>query len=193
MSSQDNDGEQGLTLIVVFGLIAFAVGLVGLVLGIGIYQSHQMRQSRQTSAFAGVMPVEATAVVGSRAEIMMTPVDTASLAQAASDAASVKVENNLVEFYFKSGQAELASGAGDALTDIIKNAAGSHKLVISGFHDATGNAANNAVLARQRAMAVRAALKAAGVNEHQIELKHPEQIVTSSNNAQARRVEVSLQ
>ena len=51
----------------------------------------------------------------------------------------------------------------------------------------------NAELAKQRAFAVRDALKAAGVAEDKIELKKPEQLTGSGDAAQARRVEVALQ
>ncbi len=98
-----------------------------------------------------------------------------------------------MKFYFASGKAELAAGAGDALADVVKGARAGRKLLISGFHDATGDAARNAELAKQRALAVRDALKAAGVAEQQIELKKPEQMAASGSNAEARRVEVSIQ
>ena len=45
---------------------------------------------------------------------------------------------------------------------------------------------------RQRAVAVSAALKTAGIAEDKIELKKPEAITGSGNNAEARRVEVTL-
>jgi len=64
--------------------------------------------------------------------------------------------------------------------------------VISGFHDATGDPAMNAELAKQRAFAARDALKAAGVAEDKIELKKPEQI-NAGTAAEARRVEVKLE
>ena len=66
------------------------------------------------------------------------------------------------------------------------------KLVISGYHDASGDPAQNAGLAKQRAMAVRDALKTAGVAEDRIELKKPEQL-NAGDAAEARRVEVSVQ
>ncbi len=53
------------------------------------------------------------------------------------------------------------------------------KAVVSGFTDATGDPAKNAELAKQRAFAVRDALKAAGVAEDKIELKKPEQLTGS--------------
>ena len=63
--------------------------------------------------------------------------------------------------------------------------------MISGFHDATGDPAKNAELAKARAVVVRDALKAAGVAEDRIELKKPEQINAGSAD-DARRVEVRL-
>jgi outer membrane protein OmpA-like peptidoglycan-associated protein len=64
--------------------------------------------------------------------------------------------------------------------------------VVSGFHDATGDAALNAELAKQRALAVRDALKGLGVAEDKIELKKPEETTATGSNAEARRVEVVL-
>ena len=109
------------------------------------------------------------------------------------DGASFKVEGGVVKFYFASGKADLASGANDALTDIAKGVAGGKKAVVSGYTDSTGDAAKNEELAKQRAVAVRDALKAAGIAEDRIELKKPEVLTGSGTNADARRVEVALQ
>jgi K(+)-stimulated pyrophosphate-energized sodium pump len=67
------------------------------------------------------------------------------------------------------------------------------KAVVSGFTDSTGDAAKNEELAKQRALAVRDALKVAGIAEDKIELKKPETLTGSGGNAEARRVEVALQ
>jgi outer membrane protein OmpA-like peptidoglycan-associated protein len=107
--------------------------------------------------------------------------------------ASVVVENGVVKFYFASGKADLASGAAEALADAIKAAAVGKRLVVSGFHDATGNAEFNADLAKQRALVVADALKAAGVAPANIELKKPEQLMGTGTDAEARRVEVAVQ
>ncbi|GAB4567432.1 MAG: sodium-translocating pyrophosphatase [Rhizobacter sp.] len=112
---------------------------------------------------------------------------------AAADVASFKVEGGVVKFYFASGKAEVASGAGDALADVAKSVAAGKKAIVSGFTDATGDATKNEELAKQRAFAVRDALKAAGIAEDKIELKKPETLTASGSNAEARRVEVSLQ
>ena len=57
------------------------------------------------------------------------------------DVASVRVENGVVKFYFATAKAELAAGANEALADVVKGVAEGKKAVISGFHDATGDAA----------------------------------------------------
>ena len=137
------------------------------------------------AANAGALPPKSADSVPAQ----MTP----AVAQAASDAASVKVEQGVVKFYFASGKADLAAGAAEAMADLVKGAQSGRKLVISGFHDATGDATKNAELARQRALAVRDALKAAGVAEAQIELKKPEPVTRSGSDAEARRVEITME
>ncbi|MBP7574496.1 MAG: sodium-translocating pyrophosphatase [Rhodoferax sp.] len=108
------------------------------------------------------------------------------------DGASVKVENGVVKFYFASGKADVAAGGTEALSEIIKAITGGKKAVLSGYHDATGDPAQNAELAKQRALAVRDLLKASGVAEDKVELKKPEQTKADGPAAEARRVEVTL-
>jgi len=117
----------------------------------------------------------------------------AATAVASADGASIRVENGVVKFYFASGQAALAEGAAAALADVAKGVADGKKALVSGYTDATGDAAKNEELAKQRATAVSDALKAAGVAEDKIELKKPEAVTGTGNNAEARRVEVTLQ
>ncbi len=112
---------------------------------------------------------------------------------AAADAASFKVENGVVKFYFASGKTDLATGAEAALADVAKGVAAGKKAVVSGYTDSTGEPAKNEELAKQRALAVSAALKAAGIADDKIELKKPEALTGSGGNAEARRVEVALQ
>jgi K(+)-stimulated pyrophosphate-energized sodium pump len=121
--------------------------------------------------------------------VTATPVPVATTLATAPAAAAAPVE---AKFFFDSARAELPA---DAAANIAKLAAaakaGSGKLMISGFHDTGGDPAKNAELAKQRAMNVRDALKAAGVAEDRIEMKKPEQINAGSA-ADARRVEVKL-
>ena len=169
----DDDSQERFALGFLFALIALVISVV-----VGTVVVKQLGASGAAS------PAEATAVV----------IDSAPAADAASvdDAATVLVEAGVVKFYFASAKADLAAGANEALADVVKGVAEGKTAVVSGFHDATGDAAMNAELAKQRAFAVRDALKALGVAEEKIELKKPEEATASGNDAQARRVEVVL-
>lgn len=170
MSSQDNDQDIRVVAAVLISAILLAVGLA---VGIGI--------SKSRSGDKAAAAVEAPA-----------PAASAPMA-AAGDDASVVVENGVVKFYFASGKADLATGALEALNEAIAAAKAGKKLVISGFHDTTGDPAMNAELAKQRAFAVRDALKGAGVDEASLELKKPAETAGGTgNNAEARRVEVVI-
>ncbi len=128
-----------------------------------------------------------------QAAAVAAPAVTASAAAALPEGASIRVENGVVKFYFASAKAELAPGSAEALADVIKAVANGKKAVVSGFTDATGDPERNAELAKQRAFAVRDALKALGVPDASIELKKPETVQLGGDLAAARRVEVSLQ
>jgi outer membrane protein OmpA-like peptidoglycan-associated protein len=170
MSSQDDEPEYRVVAVVLISVVLLAVGLA---LGIGIHKSRGAASpSTGTAAVAPAAAVAAAAPVG--------------------DDASVVVENGVVKFYFASGKADLAAGALDALGEAIAAAKAGKKLVLSGFHDTTGDPAFNAELAKQRAIAVRNALVGAGVAEGAMELKKPEQTAGTGNNAEARRVEVMI-
>lgn len=96
--------------------------------------------------------------------------------------------------FFASGTAALPDGAAAEL-DKVKAAlatAPARKLVLSGFHDASGDPAKNAELAKERAKAVREALQSAGIDAARIALRKPESTVGDGNNQEARRVEIRL-
>lgn len=122
----------------------------------------------------------------------MAPAAAPVVALVAEDGASVKVEGGVVKFYFATARADVAPGANEALAEVVKAVGEGKRALISGFHDATGDAARNAELARQRAFAVRDVLKALGVAEDRMELKKPEETQGSGSNAEARRVEVTV-
>jgi len=115
-----------------------------------------------------------------------------SSAMAGSEGPSIKVENGVVKFYFASGKAELADRAADKLVEVVQGATAGKKVVLSGYTDAMGDSAVNEELAKQRAKVVSEVLKAAGVPESMIEMRKPEVLTGSGDNAEARRVEVSL-
>lgn len=98
-----------------------------------------------------------------------------------------------VKLYFELGKADLPADAPSRLTPLIvasKDRAG--QWVISGYHDASGDAAANAELARQRAFAVRDLLQTAGVAADAIELSKPAVTTGGADPREARRVEVTL-
>lgn len=192
MSSSSDDEQLGLVLGLVFAIIAFVIALV---LGIALHR-------REPPTLPAAAVVARPAVVAEPVAAAPLPTAPASVAlagpsaQAVSDAASVTVEFGVVKFYFASGKADLAAGAGTALVDVVRAARTGKKVVISGFHDPSGNAAVNAELARQRALAVRDTLRAAGVADSQITLQKPGQMAEragAGDDAEARRVEIRLQ
>ena len=176
MFSQYDDSQQRVALLLVFGLVALVVASV---IGFGVHSASTQLSSSAVSVTPDNEPDSMEAGQAS--------------AQALADGASVQIEQGVVKFYFESGHADLAAGAAEALAALVEGAKSGRKLVISGFHDATGGAAQNAELARQRALVVRDTLVAAGVAEAQIDLKKSEQVRGSGSDAQARRVEISLQ
>jgi len=180
--SSDNDSQERFALGFLFILIALVISTaVGTVV-----------VKRLGAASASKAAPAPTTALANNAPAAPAADTAAATAAAAADAASVRVDNGVVKFYFASAKAELAAGANEALADVVKGVAEGKKAVVSGFHDATGDAAANAELAKQRAYAVRDALKGLGVAEDKIELKKPEETTASGNNVEARRVEVAL-
>ena len=165
MFSSD-DENQGLVLGVLFGVIALVIALV---IGIGIYTRNLAAAAKAPAPAAQTVSV-----------VVVQPV------------ATVKVENGVVKFYFVVGKADVAPEAAQALVEVVKAVAAGKLAVISGYHDASGDPAQNAELAKQRALAVRAVLLAQGVTEDKVELRKPEQTLASGPAEEARRVEVTL-
>lgn len=183
MFSQDDDSH-GWILGVVFGIVALVIALA---VGLGIYQTNLKAKAVNASATASATSSAAAPATNASAA-------DASASAGAADSASVKVENGVVKFFFASGKSDVAAGGNEALAEVVKAIAGGKKAVVSGFNDATGDAAKNAELSKLRAFAVRDALKALGVAEDKIELKKPENTTAAAgSSAEARRVEVSIQ
>lgn len=113
-------------------------------------------------------------------------------ANEAQDEARIVTANGAVKFYFATGKADVAPGAQEALKDVLVAALGGKKIVVSGYHDSTGNAQVNEELSKQRAFAVRTVLLGFGVPDKQIELRKPSDTEAGSG-AEARRVEVFVE
>ena len=169
-NSSDDDSQQRFALGFLFALIALVVSTV---VGTVVYKRGISHAPKTEAAVSAPSATNVPVVV-------------------IEETARVIVENGVVKFYFVSGKAEVAAGANEALSNVVKGVAEGKRAVISGFHDATGSAEINAELAKQRAQAVQAALMALGVAEDKVELKRPEQSQADGSNAEARRVEVIL-
>lgn len=204
MSTQ-NDDNQGVVWTVLTGVVLLAISLA---IGFGLYRTG--KGAAPTTAVAGastgvaggaapgaVGTASADGAAGTATGVAAAggaaPASTADMTTAAADGPSIRVENGVVKFYFASGSADLAPGAADALGDVVKGVAAGQTAVISGYHDTTGDPAQNEELAKQRALAVRDALKALGIGDDKLDLKKPEVTTATGSNAEARRVEVSLQ
>lgn len=101
----------------------------------------------------------------------------------------------VVVVYFDTGKAVVVPAFGPAAVSLktYLDANPGSKLAVSGFNDKTGNAAANAVLSKNRAKAVEAALTAASIPADAIELVKPSDSTdTGTTNAEARRVEVVI-
>jgi outer membrane protein OmpA-like peptidoglycan-associated protein len=150
-------------------------GLVGWVLGIAV-----------TLAVVTALTTGIVGVTGS------APPATASAT--ASAPASGLPAAVVARVFFASGVAVLPADAAAALAPLVEaaRAAGSRKVVVSGYHDSTGSPEVNAELARQRAVAVSVALVAVGIPAERIELRKP--VMTDAGDERAaRRVEATLE
>ena len=177
MSDDDRDDSRKVGLWVVFSSVA--VLLLG-VLGFAVVRTMkgpaapvaQTAVAASASADAGAAPAEP-------ADLLIDyTTTTAALATA----------------YFESGSAALQSDAEPAIAETVKALAADagKRVLLSGYHDASGDPAQNAELAKQRAKAVRAALLAGGIPLNQVLLRKPESTTGTGTEREARRVEIRL-
>ena len=181
MPAANGDDQQRFALGLVFTLVAAVVASV-----IGF--------AAQRSGLAVATPVPASAAAAA-VDAAPAPLEPAALAPAAvvlTEQAAVRVDGNKVKFFFAKGKTDVAPGAQEALATVLEGAKAGQRIRISGFHDATGDAALNVELAKRRAVAVRDLLLNLGVDEALLELVKPEHTLANGSNDKARRVEVLL-
>lgn len=114
---------------------------------------------------------------------------------AASSEAPAPKGEAMAKIYFEINSAELPAEAGGAIETIKERATVVPNLIvlISGYHDPSGDPEQNAALAKQRAEAARDALIAAGIPAERIRLRKPEVIPGNEDLQEARRVDIRLQ
>lgn len=161
----DNDTGARVGVWTVFGIITLL--LFGLIGGLAIRQSHK------SAAPAATAPAAAAE------EALLDGPATGDLAGTV---------------FFASGAAALPAEAAAEVAKVkaALDAAPAKKLVLSGFHDASGDPAHNAELAKERAKAVRTALQAAGIDAARVALRKPESTLAGGDAQAARRVEMRI-
>ena len=103
---------------------------------------------------------------------------------------SSATDARIVRLYFEVGSTELPLDALTRLAPLV-TASESSVLIVSGYHDASGDPAANAELARRRAVAVSELLVQAGVKPERIELRKPALTTGGTDAREARRVDVT--
>ncbi|MCB1961244.1 MAG: OmpA family protein [Rhodocyclaceae bacterium] len=171
---QDEDDDLRIVLGALFGILALVIGLV---IGLGVYQLNR--------ATAGAPAVAAQAEPVAAAEVEVSFTDIAPQGEPQ------------LKLYFEVGQSALSEGAKtdlSALAGIVSQmGAGEAVVLISGYHDESGTAEVNAEIAKQRAVNVRNALLGHGIAPATVLLRKPEVTLGGDDPAEARRVEVRVQ
>lgn len=150
---------------VVFGVLAGVIfGVIALVAGLGVWKAGQ-----------SAAPVAAVAVAE---ESDIAPVGEA-----------------LVKVYFAVGSAEVAAADFMVVVPTAEALAANPQAIVllSGFHDESGDPAMNAELAKQRALAVRDVLLAGHIDIQRIKLRKPESTLGGGSAEESRRVEIRVQ
>lgn len=169
MLDQEDEGTR-FGVWVALGVVFFV--LVGVIGGVTLRHMHQAKAAKAA-------PVAAAAAAPAAAETLVDAPLSGEL---------------LGKLFFAVGQAALPADAAAQIEAAAKAlaAAPAKKLLLSGFHDASGDPAKNAELAKQRAFAVRDALKAAGADAARVLLRKPESTTADGSAEEARRVELRL-
>ena len=140
---------------------------------------------------AGVIALAASTVMSAAPAAPSAATDAAVPAPVVANEAGVAPER----LYFEVGSPALPADATEVLARVAEAARASAgaTVLISGFHDASGDAAQNAELAKNRALAVRHALEANGVAPDHLVMSKPAVTTGGGDPKEARRVELRVQ
>jgi outer membrane protein OmpA-like peptidoglycan-associated protein len=171
--SDQNDDTQNYALMVLAGIVALV--LAG-VIGLAISTRPGLKKPAATAAAVPAATPPAAAVPSLPAT------------------APVVVSEAAERLYFDVGSDTLPADAMGVLAKVADaaRANGGVSVLISGFHDASGDPAKNADLAKRRAQAVRHALEANGVAPERLVMSKPELTAGGADPREARRVELRV-
>jgi outer membrane protein OmpA-like peptidoglycan-associated protein len=148
----------------------------------------------QNYALMVLAGVVALVLAGVIALAVSTSMSSASKKPAAAAPATAMASPEADRLYFEVGSDALPADAPTVLAkvaDAARASAGA-SVLISGFHDASGDPVQNADLAKRRAQAVRHALEANGVAPERLVMSKPEMTAGGADPREARRVELRL-
>jgi outer membrane protein OmpA-like peptidoglycan-associated protein len=156
-------------------------------------------QNYALMVLAGVVALVVAGVIALAASTTMSGTGKVALPAEAGNAAAAPMVSGdpsapAGRIYFELGSDAMPAGASELLVkvaDAAREQAGK-MVLISGFHDASGDAAKNAELAKNRALAVRHALEANGVAPERLVVAKPAVTTGGADAREARRVEVRL-
>jgi cytochrome c oxidase subunit 2 len=190
----DDSNENG-------GLVAWVIGLaVTLAICVAVLAGTAAFQSGPDST-ASTSATTATTATATTSAQAATSATSATTAQAATSAAgtfvaapgSAAAAPLLARVLFDTGVSALPGDVAKTLAPAIEaaNRSAGIRLAVSGYHDKTGDPEKNAELAKERAIAVRDALVAAGVPLVRLELSKPQMTEGGTDDTLARRVDVT--
>ena len=181
-------------------LVALALGLLGWCSQSPLSQDDALAGASSTVVAADQSSTSATPAAASSAAEAAAPAAVAATSAplGAGVLAELEGDKPVLKIYFDVSRAQIAPEFASVAADLIVylQAHPDAKVEISGFNDPTGNAVQNAKLSKQRAEAVRSALKAQGLALARMELLKPADGANASaagaNHAELRRVEVRV-
>jgi outer membrane protein OmpA-like peptidoglycan-associated protein len=174
MAQEDDGIRAGL----IAGMAVVALVVVGVVGGVVLRSLHSASASAPAAEPAAAAAPDVSAADKLLDELLVMP-----------------LAGQLVgRVYFASAEDDLPPDAGAVLDRALQalNAAPDKRIVLSGFHDASGDPEKNIALAKARALAVRKGLIERGADPQRIGLRKPEQTVVGDHPEEARRVELRL-
>jgi outer membrane protein OmpA-like peptidoglycan-associated protein len=202
--SEDRNDEQKYAFIVVTGVVGLVVAGV-LAWAFSGPLKHSGKAVKASTATASVTKsAAATASSTVKVEpisIQAAPVVTTAEAASAVDHSAPQgnaAQSNTAEpegrVYFDVGSEALPAESLEVLIKVADKARieADKTVLISGYHDASGDPAQNADLAKRRAQAVRHALEANGVAPARLVMAKPLMSTGGTDPREARRVELRL-
>jgi len=190
---QNDDDNQHIALWLIFGVVAVTVfSTIGGVVWRQVKLNHAATMPASATVAETAMPATSAMPEGHGGGHAMSE---GAAGEAEEAMADVPNDGELAgTLYFAVGSAALTDDGQAAIAKTVGalEAAPEKKVVLSGFHDPSGDAARNAELAKQRAFAARDALTAAGIDAGRVVLRKPESTTGDGPADEARRVEMRL-